>query len=184
MNDSQAVFPRIPTWEGEGSSRVPFWAYTDPEIYRRELERFFYTGHWCYVGLEAEIPNPGDFKRTSIGERSVILVRDRDGAVNVVENVCAHRGVQFLRPRFGNRPDFICPYHQWCYSLKGDLQGVPLRKGVKRDGQVQGGMPAEFSLADHGLTRLKVATRNGVVYASFDHSVPSLEEYIGPAMLE
>ncbi|MGZ5103052.1 MAG: Rieske 2Fe-2S domain-containing protein [Usitatibacter sp.] len=184
MNDAQTVFPRIPTWEGEGSSRVPFWAYTDPETYRRELERFFYTGHWCYVGLEAEIPNPGDFKRTSIGERSVILVRDRDGAVNVVENVCAHRGVQFLRPRFGNRRDFICPYHQWCYSLKGDLQGVPLRKGVKQDGKVQGGMPAEFKLAEHGLTRLKVATRNGVVYASFDDSVPPLEEYIGRAMLE
>jgi salicylate 5-hydroxylase large subunit len=46
------------------------------------------------------------------------------------------------------------------------------------------GAPAEFRLADHGLTRLKAATRNGVVYASFDHSVLSLEEYIGPAMLE
>ena len=32
-------------------------------------------------------PKPGDFKRTVVGERSVILVRDMDGAVNVVENV-------------------------------------------------------------------------------------------------
>jgi salicylate 5-hydroxylase large subunit len=47
MNDSHTVFSPVPTWEGSGSSRVPFWAYTDPEIYRRELERFFYTGHWC-----------------------------------------------------------------------------------------------------------------------------------------
>jgi salicylate 5-hydroxylase large subunit len=184
MNDSHTVFSPIPTWEGPGSSRIPFWAYTDPAIYRRELERFFYMGHWCYVGLEAEIPNPGDFKRTSIGERSVIVVRDRDGAVRVVENVCAHRGVQFVRPRFGNRQDFICPYHQWCYALDGQLLGVPLKKGVKRDGVVQGGMPAEFRNADHGLTRLEVATRNGVIYASFDRSVPPLEEYIGAAMLE
>jgi salicylate 5-hydroxylase large subunit len=120
MNDSQVVFPRIPTWEGDGSSRVPFWAYTDPEIYRRELVRFFYTGHWCYVGLEAEIPNPGDFKRTSIGERSVILVRDRDGAVNVVENVCAHRGMQFCGPLTTGPIHRLSPW--WCYSLKGDLQ--------------------------------------------------------------
>ncbi len=64
------------------------------DLYEQELERLFYRGHWCYVGLEAEIPNAGDFKRTSIGERSVIMVRDRDGGINVVENVCAHRGAR------------------------------------------------------------------------------------------
>ncbi len=51
----------------------------------------FYRGHGCYVGFEAEIPMPDDFKRTVVGERSVILVRNNDGQVNVVENVCAHR---------------------------------------------------------------------------------------------
>ena len=68
-------------------SRVPVWAYTDEAVYRAELERFFYRGHWCYVGLEAEIPKPGDFKRTQVGERCVIVVRDNAGAVHVVENV-------------------------------------------------------------------------------------------------
>ncbi len=42
----------------------------------------------------------------------MILVRDNDGQVNVVENVCAHRGMQFCRERHGNRKDFVCPYHQ------------------------------------------------------------------------
>ena len=41
------------------------------------------------LGLEAEIPNPGDFKRTFVGERQVIMVRDAGGAVRVVENRCA-----------------------------------------------------------------------------------------------
>ena len=50
-----------------GSSRIPFWAYTDEAVYQQELERFFYNGHWCYVGLEAEIPQLGDFKRTKVG---------------------------------------------------------------------------------------------------------------------
>ncbi len=68
------VFPALPVWDGAGTSRIPFLAYTSDELHRRELERFFYKGHWCYVGLEAEIPNPGDFKRTAVGERSVILV--------------------------------------------------------------------------------------------------------------
>ena len=183
MDHAATVFPTEPTWETDGTHRIPFAAYTSDEIHQRELERFFYKNHWCYVGLEAEIPNPGDFKRTAVGERSVILARDLQGAIHVVENVCAHRGMRFCRERHGNRTSFICPYHQWSYTLSGDLQGVPLRRGVKQDGQVMGGMPADFKLGDHGLTKLKVATRGGVVFASFDHDVESFEDYLGPEIL-
>jgi salicylate 5-hydroxylase large subunit len=177
------VFPALPVWNGAGTSRIPFLAYTSDALHRRELERFFYKGHWCYVGLEAEIPNPGDFKRTVVGERSVVLVRAQDGTIHVVENVCAHRGMSFCRARSGNRKDFTCPYHQWNYSLKGDLQGVPFRRGVKQDGKVQGGMPADFKPADNGLTKLRVATRGGVVFASFDENVEAFEDFLGPTIL-
>ena len=167
-----------PPWEGPG--RIPFAVYTQEALHRLELQRFFYEKHWCYVGLEAEIPNPGDFKRTVVGERSVILTRALDGEVHVVENVCAHRGMQFCRERHGNRRELICPYHQWSYSLKGELQGVPFRRGVRQDGKVNGGMPADFDPKQHGLTALKVATRGGVVFASFDSEVESLDDFLGP----
>jgi salicylate 5-hydroxylase large subunit len=183
MNDVAAAGAPL-VWESDGTSRIPFAAYTREDIYRRELERFFYSKHWCYVGLEAEVPNHGDFKRTAIGERSVILARSADGSLNVVENVCAHRGVRFCRERSGNVMDFTCPYHQWNYDLKGNLQGVPFRRGVKQDGRVCGGMPADFKLEDHNLTKLKVASRNGVVFASFDHGVESFEDYVGPKILQ
>jgi salicylate 5-hydroxylase large subunit len=183
MKDSATFFPGEPRWEGGGTYRIPFLTYTSDELYKRELERFFYKKHWCYVGLEAEIPNAGDFKRTVIGERSVLMVRDADHAINVLENICAHRGMRFCRDRHGNRTDFVCPYHQWRYTLKGDLQGVPFRRGVKQDGQVNGGMPTDFDTADHGLTKLKVATRGGVVFASFDPDVESFEDYLGPSIL-
>jgi salicylate 5-hydroxylase large subunit len=183
MKDSATFFPREPRWEGDGTYRIPFLTYTSDELYKRELERFFYKRHWCYVGLEAEIPNAGDFKRTVIGERSVLMVRDADNGINVLENICAHRGMRFCRDRHGNRTDFVCPYHQWRYTLKGDLQGVPFRRGVKQDGQVHGGMPRDFNTADHGLTKLKVATRGGVVFATFDPDVESFEDYLGPAIL-
>ena len=182
MSDNAKVFPQTLQWETAGTSRIPFMAYTDLDQHKKELERFFYAKHWCYVGLEAEIPNPGDFKRTVVGERSVLMVRDMDGGINVVENVCAHRGMSFCRERHGNRKDFVCPYHQWSYSLKGELQGVPFRRGVRQDGKLNGGMPADFKTSEHGLTRLKVATRGGVVFASFDHDIESLEDFIGPAI--
>jgi salicylate 5-hydroxylase large subunit len=60
---------------------------------------------------------------------------------------------------------------------------VPFRRGVKQDGVVQGGMPADFKPADNGLTKLKVAARGGVVFASFDHDVEPLEAFLGPAIL-
>jgi len=171
-------------WRGDGTHEIPFGVYTSDALHRKELDRFFYRGHWCYVGLEAEVPNPGDYKRTAVGERSVILTRDREGGINVVENVCAHRGMAFCRERHGNRKHFVCPYHQWSYTLKGDLQGVPFKRGVKRDGEVQGGMPDDFEQTDHGLRKLKVATRGGVVFASFDENVPSFEDYLGPEILK
>lgn len=175
----------LPHWEGEGSSRIPFWAYTDPQVYRRELERMFYGhGHWCYVALEAELPKFGDYKISYVGERQVIVVRERDGSLNVVENRCAHRGVRFCQKPRGNARSFVCPYHQWTYKLNGDLAGLPFRQGVKKDdGEVQGGMPADFDLKQHGLTRLKVAVYNGLVFATFDHDAPSFEDYIGPDVL-
>jgi salicylate 5-hydroxylase large subunit len=181
--NGEPTFPQQIRWESEGTSRIPFMAYTDGGQHKKELERFFYTKHWNYVGLEAEVPNAGDYKRTVVGERSVLMVRDADGSISVVENVCAHRGMQFCRERHGNKKEFVCPYHQWSYTLKGDLQGVPFRRGVKQDGKVNGGMPADFKTTDHGLNKLKVATRGGVVFASFDHEVESLEDFMGPTIL-
>ena len=181
MDDT--LFPDTPRWEGEDTHRIPVVAYTDEALYRRELERFFYRGHWCYVGLEAEIPNPGDFKRTAVGERSVLMTRAADGAIHVVENVCAHRGMRFCRERHGNRQIFTCPYHQWSYAPDGALRNVPLRRGVRQDGEVLGGMPADFDLAQHGLTRLQVARRGGVVFAAFDPAVEPFEDYLGPEIL-
>src|SRR5690242_20422676 len=88
-------------WPAAGTSRIPYRVYSDEELYKRELDRLFYGPHWCYVALEAEIPNPGDFKRSVVGERPVVVVRDQDGRINVVENRCAHRGVRFCQQSHG-----------------------------------------------------------------------------------
>lgn len=166
-------------WPEKGHTRIPYWVYTDPEIYRREMEVIFGGATYNYVGLECEIPNPGDFRRTFIGDKPVIFLRDEEGEVGVVANRCAHRGVKFCYHEHGNAKEFICPYHQWTYDLKGNLIGVPFRRGLKR----QGGMPKDFDMSRHGLQTLKVETRGGVIFASFEHDMPSFEEYLGPKML-
>jgi salicylate 5-hydroxylase large subunit len=195
--DQAVAFHRRAVWRDAGSSRVPFWVYTDSDTYQEELQRIFYGPHWSYVGLEAEVPNVGDYKLSWLGERSVIMVRDRlspkeraAGApdIRVLENRCAHRGVRFCKQPQGNARSFVCPYHQWTYKLSGELAGLPFKDGVKDQtpsGQActHGGMPADFDLAAHGLNRCRVAVHNGLVFATFDERAPAFEDYLGPQIL-
>ena len=37
----------VRSWPKEGWTRVPYWVYSDPEVYRRELDTFFYGPGWC-----------------------------------------------------------------------------------------------------------------------------------------
>ena len=183
MNDAGIELGMDPVWNTPGTHQIPFAAYTDPTVYQQELRKLFYAGHWCYLGLEVEIPNVGDFRRTVVGERSVIMVRNKAGEVSAFENVCAHRGAQFCRERSGNRSGFHCPYHHWNYDLEGNLRGLPYRQGIKQDEQRHGGMPEDFALSENGLTKLKVAVRGGVVFGSFDPDVEPFEDFLGPTVL-
>ena len=191
MNAPLLSTAELSRWNDAGSSRIPFWAYTDAQLYQRELEKIFYGPHWCYVGLDIEILNTGDFKLSHVGERQVLMVRDRvaprdratDHGIRVVENRCAHRGVRFCQQQQGNARSFVCPYHQWTYKLNGDLAGLPFKDGVKEGDCVNGGMPEGFDLKDHGLTKLRVAVLHGLVFATFSHEVEPLEAYLGPCIM-
>jgi anthranilate 1,2-dioxygenase large subunit len=142
------------------------------------MERFFSGTTWNYVGLECELPEPGSYKRSWVGTRPVIVVRDEEGAINVLENRCAHRGSLVCWAERGQVLDLTCPYHQWNYDLNGNLQGLPFLRGAMGTG----GMPADFSVAEHGLRRFKVETLGGSIWASMDEETPSMEAYLGPEL--
>ncbi len=162
-------------WPEEGFTRVPAWIYSDEAIFRKEMQTFFGGDAWHFVGLDCEIPEIGNFKRAWIGDKQVIVVRDKDG-VNVVENRCAHRGGAICWKNTGTVKELTCPYHQWSYSLKGDLQGVPLKRGVHG----AGGMPKDFDNKAHGLNKLRVTNVGGSLWATFSSTVPDFETYCGP----
>jgi len=166
-------------WPDDDLSVIPDWVYTDQWVYEREVERIFHGPTWNYVALEAEIPNAGDFIRSNVGPTAVVVTRAGDGSINVFENRCAHRASEFCRELSGNTRAFICPYHQWTYDLKGDLVGIPFRRGASG----KGGMPDDFETADHGLRRLNVTTHRGVVFASYSPDMESFADYLGPDVL-
>ncbi len=158
-----------------GVSHVPYRIYSDPDIYRKEMELIFRGRCWAYAGLEVEIPDKGDYLVTRIGDRSIVVTRDEQGEIRAFVNRCAHRGVRICRHRRGNNRFFVCPYHQWSYDARGRLRGVPFIKGVKK----LGGMPEDFSREQYDLPKLSVSTRGGVIFVSFAEEMPALEEYMG-----
>src|SRR5207344_2686942 len=125
-----ALFARQYVWPGNDLTRIPDWVYTDQDIYNREVERIFHGRTWNYVALEAEVPNAGDFIRSNVGPTPVVVARAEDGSINVFENRCQHRAAEYCRKLSVTTKEFVCPYHQWPYTLKGELIGVTFRRGV------------------------------------------------------
>ncbi len=156
-------------------SRIPFELYHDPEIYSLEQKRIFQGRTWLFTGLEAEIPNVGDFRTTFLGETPVVYNRGRDGKVYAFVNRCAHRGALVCRANYGNEILHTCIYHRWTFDLEGNLASVAFQRGI----QGKGGMPPDFVRQDHNLQKLQVATLNGVIFTSFASEMQPLEEYLG-----
>ena len=170
-NEPNVLFPE-PDY-----SRVPFGIYHDAEIYEQEMERIFRGPTWLFLGLECEIPNPGDYRTSWLGDTPVIYNRGQDGAVHCFVNRCAHRGAIVRRENYGNTDEHTCIYHRWCYDLEGNLIGVPFQRGV----QGKGGMADDFDKTDHPLRKLRVGTYGGILFATFrGEEVETLETYLGP----
>jgi phenylpropionate dioxygenase-like ring-hydroxylating dioxygenase large terminal subunit len=167
--------PPTRSWPSEGITRAPYWVYTDPDIYAREQLKLFQGPVWHYLGLEAEVPEPGNFKTTWIGAQSVLLTRAEDGALHAMLNRCAHRGNMVCREAFGKAKKLYCVYHAWSYTLKGDLSHAAFQHGLRGEG----GLPKDFELADHGLQQLRVASFCGLVFATYSVEVEPLEDWLG-----
>lgn len=167
------------TWPQEGLVRVPYWAFQDPEIYRTEQQRLFQGPVWNFLCLEVEVPEPGDFRATFLGDMPVVVTRDSDGEIYAFENRCAHRGAMICLENQGNARDFTCVYHGWSYDRQGNLKGVAFKDGING----KGGMPRSFCLEDHGPRKLRIATVCGLVFGSLSDDVPPIEEYLGDEIL-
>jgi Rieske 2Fe-2S family protein len=105
---------------------LPQRYYTDPELYRAELERFYFS-QWICVGRAEQVAQPGSYFLAEIGGESVIVTRDASGSLRAHYNVCRHRGTRMCTEHAGTFPNnrIRCPYHAWTYGLDGALVGAP-----------------------------------------------------------
>ncbi|MFI6769488.1 aromatic ring-hydroxylating dioxygenase subunit alpha [Streptomyces sp. NPDC050355] len=153
------------------SFRVDRRAYTDDDLAAREMARIF-DRCWLYVGHESEVPEPGSYVARDVGGRPVIMSHGSDGAIRVFANSCTHRGALLCSQPAGQVKSFRCPYHDWTFSNKGDLTGVPIP-----DGYGPG-----FRKADFGLAKHRSDSYRGFVFVTFDPEQPrTLTEYLAGA---
>lgn len=163
-------------WPDEGLTRVPYTVYQDAGIYAAEQARIYRGPVWNFLCLACELPNPGDYRVTQVGETPVVVTRDHDDGLNAFVNRCAHRGALLCLDQCGNADDITCVYHAWRYTLKGDLASVAFHRGVKG----KGGMPEGFNKSRHNLETLRVTEFSGLVFGTFDAATPDIEDYLGP----
>jgi glycine betaine catabolism A len=147
---------------------LPQRYYTDSDVYRAEMERFFF-GRWVCVGREEQASKPGDFFQVEIEGESILVTRDASGILRAHFNVCRHRGTRMCTEASGSFPNakIRCPYHSWTYGLDGALLGAPH-------------MGDEFDRKEFPLKSVALETWEGFVFVNFSESPGSLSEQLAP----
>ncbi len=146
---------------------LPAWTYSDPDFYHAEIERIMRPS-WQVVCHVSDVPGTGDFHTLDYAGESIVVVRDRDGALNAFTNVCRHRGARLLDGPSGCAKKLVCPYHAWTYDLDGRLTGVPMRESY--------GMDA----SRHGLVSVDLEIWRGFIFVRLEGDGPTVAQMMAP----
>ncbi|MEO1139865.1 MAG: SRPBCC family protein [Pseudomonadota bacterium] len=107
----------------EQARAMPPSVYTSHAFLQRELSDIF-SKDWFCVGRASALADPGDYVTLDLANQPIIVLRDQDGTLRAMSNVCRHRMSTLLEGR-GNARSIVCPYHAWTYNLDGTLRGAP-----------------------------------------------------------
>tara|TARA_B110000503_G_scaffold19704_1_gene29372 strand:+ start:1627 stop:2772 length:1146 start_codon:yes stop_codon:yes gene_type:complete len=107
----------------ERARAMPTEVYTSPDFVEAELEHIF-SKDWFCVGRADSLSAAGDYVTAELADQPIVVLRDREGTLRAMSNVCLHRMSTLLHGR-GNAKTIVCPYHAWTYNLDGKLRGAP-----------------------------------------------------------
>ena len=102
---------------------MPKSVYTSPEFAALE-QRHIFARDWLCAGRADALRAPGDYLTMDISGEPILVLRDQDGIVRAMSNVCRHRMSTLLEGR-GTTRSIVCPYHAWTYNLDGTLRAAP-----------------------------------------------------------
>ncbi|MGX0902188.1 phenylpropionate dioxygenase-like ring-hydroxylating dioxygenase large terminal subunit [Roseovarius sp. MBR-79] len=147
----------------EEARAMPPEVYVSPDFTALELAHVFARDWYC-VGRVDGLAQPGDYLTCDLAGQPVLVLRDRDGSLRAMSNVCLHRMSTLLHGS-GNTRAITCPYHGWTYNLDGSLRGAPAM-----------GQNAGFCKEEYRLPRVRCETWLGWVFVTLDPDTPPVAE--------
>ena len=107
----------------ERARAMPPSVYTSEEFLKSEIDDVF-AREWVCVGRASSLKEAGDFVTYELAGEPIFVMRDKDGGLRAMSNVCRHR-MSTLLEGSGNRRAIVCPYHGWSYNTDGSLRAAP-----------------------------------------------------------
>lgn len=148
-----------------GSDGIPVERYLSQAFFNLEVEHMW-PRVWQMACREEELARPGDTLVYENVGRSVILVRDGNGALRAYWNSCLHRGRKLLTEG-GNMERLRCPFHGFTWNLEGGISSVPCRWDF-----------AHLEDTDLTLPEVRLDTWGGFVFINWDGKAPPLSDYL------
>ncbi|HVF72957.1 MAG TPA: aromatic ring-hydroxylating dioxygenase subunit alpha [Chthoniobacterales bacterium] len=162
------VFRASPGTSAEHGKTLPQRYFVSEEIFDEETRKIF-ARHWVVAGHQSELAQPGDFFLAEVAGESVILTRDREGAIRGFYNVCRHRGTLLCEEERGHSAAIQCPYHAWTYGLDGRLIGAPHMDEVRG-----------FQREKYSLLPVSTGIWEGFIFVNLEEKPMPLEEWFAP----
>jgi glycine betaine catabolism A len=142
--------------------------FVSPEIFAEEQVKIF-SRQWVLIGHQSQIAEAGDYFTAEVAGESLIIVRDKHGAIYGFYNVCRHRGSRLIENRNGQCAAIQCPYHAWTYALDGRLVGAPHMDETPR-----------FNKVDYSLRQAQLGLWDGFIFVNLADAPARLEEWFTP----
>ncbi|MEP3296926.1 MAG: aromatic ring-hydroxylating dioxygenase subunit alpha [Pseudoruegeria sp.] len=163
-DDLDAVLTDVSTARG-----LPNAHYISQDLFEAERQSVLFN-NWSGVGFGKDVPEPGDAKPIDFLGIPLLLIRDRDGEIGVFQNTCRHRGMILIDAPRKIEGALRCPYHSWCYSLKGALKATPHVGGPGQNTH------AAVRKSELGLIRVRHYIFQDVVFVNISGEAPEFEK--------
>jgi choline monooxygenase len=89
------------------ATTLPARWYVHPAFLELEKEKIFWRT-WQPVGFTGQVSRPGDFFACDLVGEPLVIIRDANGSLHTLSNVCRHRGSTIAANR-GNCTTLRCP---------------------------------------------------------------------------
>lgn len=153
-------------------SSVSFQAPLDPQSFFSQdalaLEcRHLFEATWQLVGLASSVSQPGQYLSTQLGTVP-LAVRNFDGELVALRNVCAHRHCQLVTSPLGRSEKLKCPFHGWEYGPDGRTRKIPAPKNFP-----------DFDRERYRLATFSLQRCGDLLFVRVCSDGPSLQEWLG-----